>query len=145
MDELGEVQRNGPGSASTRFKPGHPGRRGAARGETGPAKGSKQPPRLLRDFRRVYEQAEELDRTEGHKTLRKLMTESPKEFLSQMTALERAHLARETKAMKVLSVAAVPTEPEEQDEGAVRMGELTERLLADFKREEEAKRVRDGR
>jgi hypothetical protein len=93
----------------------------------------------------VYEQGEEQDKTQGQKTLRKLLTESPKEFLSQMTALERAHLARETKAMKVLSVAAVPTEPEEQDEGAVRMGELTERLLADFKREEEAKRVRDGR
>ncbi len=145
MGQTGVDTGNGAGSASTQFKPGHLGRKGAKRGETGPAKGSKHPSRLLKDFRRVYEQGEEQDKTQGQKTLRKLLTESPKEFLSQMTALERANLARETKAMKVLSVAAVPTEPEEQDEGAVRMGELTERLLAEFKREEEAKRVRDGR
>src|SRR5262245_19157353 len=70
-------------------------------------------------MRLVYSQEERKDRTQGQRTLRKLLEESPKEFIAQLARLEEAHARRGAKA-------APPPgeEPAQMDEGTERIRDL---------------------
>jgi SpoVK/Ycf46/Vps4 family AAA+-type ATPase len=53
--------------------------------------------RVLRDMRWVYERPEGTEKTEGQRTLRKLMKESPREFVQQLVRLEEAEARKRAK------------------------------------------------
>jgi hypothetical protein len=77
-------------------------------------------------MRLVYAQEECKDRTEGQRTLRKLLKESPKEFIQQLAKLEEAHARRGAKAAPLLG-------EEERDEGTEKVKDL---LAEEWKRAE---------
>src|SRR5262245_58577838 len=91
LETAGSGRGQAEGSKATQFQPGHPGRK------RGAGLRPRQPLRLLRDMRRVYEQDESKDCTPGQKALRKLFQDNPKEFIGQLAGLEKAHRAGATK------------------------------------------------
>jgi hypothetical protein len=82
-----------------------------------------RPRRLLRHMRQVYAREERKDRTEGQKTLRELLRESPKEFIAQLARLEEAEARRQPSRR-----AAGPGEAErlEMDDGPAWVAGLLE-------------------
>src|SRR5689334_5090323 len=123
MDTKQDGNGVGPGGRKVGFQPGN--RVGA-----GPKPNRRSPPpRLLSDMRAVYEDPEGKDGTPSQKMLRKLLADNPKEFMTQLAGLEKAHAAGAAKSGKK-DAPAVPSEPEgqeavqEPDEGAARVEEL---------------------
>jgi hypothetical protein len=117
------------GSRKTQFRPGHPGRKGGGRvKEEGPS-------RLLRDYRRVYEQDESKDRTPGQKALRQLLKESPRDFLSQLSSLEKAHRSSPARS-RFVELA----EPEDPHEDVAECIALVEQLIQGHLARQEAGR-----
>src|SRR5258708_6160625 len=102
-----EETANENGRARTQFQKGNPG--GPGRSRKGEGQGQPKPARLLRDMRAVYGQDESTDRGPGQKLCRKVLTENPKEFLSQLAGLEKAHQAREKE--RKAATPAVPEKP----------------------------------
>jgi hypothetical protein len=134
MPTMSEVKAESTASETTpggRFGPGNRPRGGSAKGRK-----LRQPSRLLKDMRWVYEHAEEDDKTPGQKMCRKLMNDNPKEFLTQLTGLEKAHrtgASKESSAPKLVPVKTEsPAEQEPTDEGSERAIRLCEKLLDQF-------------
>ena len=73
------------------------------------------------------------DKTVGQKILRQLLKEEPKKFLDKLQQMEKDHAAVRPPAGGAKKEAAVGGEKLAEDAGAVRMGELVDRLLAEFK------------
>jgi hypothetical protein len=113
------------GRKATQFQPGNPGPRGLKR--KGQGRGRRKPPQLLRDLRFVYSHAEGQDKSQGQRLCRKLLTNDPKAFLSQMAHLEKAHLQG---AGKATESKAVP----EVDEGEERAFGLIEEFFEQHQR-----------
>jgi hypothetical protein len=132
--EAGVGTGNGAGSGASRFKAGHPGRRGAKPGETGPAPGTRVASRLLRDMRWVYDHEAAEDLTPGQKMCRKVMEDNPREFLAQLARLEAAHQphTRTRGNRKGQPANSGVEEPVEMDQGSERAQDAVERLLAEF-------------
>lgn len=86
----------------------------------------RQTPRLLRDMRRVYKQAKDLDKTEGEKLCRQFLEDDPRGFLSQMAQLER------TQGPPAEPAEHVDGDEEQADAGEELTLELIDRLLDDY-------------
>jgi hypothetical protein len=76
-------------------------------------------------MRLVYAQDESRDKTPGQKALRKLFSKSPKQFISQLAGLEKAHRAGASKER-----GATSEQPDKKrDLGSERCKALIEELL----------------
>ena len=75
--------------------PAAPGRRGGAKGRK-----IRRPSRILKDLRWAYLNPEEPVATEAKKRLQRLFRDSPKVFIAQLSAAERAHAAGAAKVEK---------------------------------------------
>jgi len=87
-------------------------------------------------MRWVYQHAEDLDRTPGHKSCRQWLRDDPKGFLSQMSQLERALIvAQKGSGPKTPDLSPSP-QPAVMDPATAWVGELYERLLAEWQADE---------
>ena len=87
----------------------------------GSKKGRKvrQPTRLLRDLRHVYEKGGETDATPGQRTLRKMFEDRPGEFVAMLQRAEASHRAGKDKDAKPAA-----------QQGVIGKDEGTERCVA---------------
>jgi hypothetical protein len=96
------------------------------------------PPPLLMDMRWVYEHPKEAGEDEALKNARAMLKQSPKSFMEQLAALEKAWLANERAAREQLTAEAneraraLPaSSPSEDipDAGTARLLEIAEQFL----------------
>jgi hypothetical protein len=124
MGDTGEEQQSQKPRKPGAFSKNDPRINRAGRPRAGQAadeEGVSRPSRLLRDMRMVYAQPERKDRTEGQWTLRKLLRESPKEFIQQLARLEAAQTRR-----RGSGAGKGTEESEDLDDGTARCLELLE-------------------
>ena len=133
MGTSGVGRGHGSGSYATRFRPGHPGRKGAKRGETGPPPGQPMPNGLLRALRAVMARPESEDRTPFQTALRgllqtdplaliKLVSKAEADYEKSKRAARRAFAPRAGNPSPPATKLAPPAEPLDQ---------LMARLLAE--------------
>lgn len=96
--------------------------------------GQRKPGKLLSDYRWVYSHDARSDGGKPErKTLRKLLTKNPSQFLAQMGKLEAELAARVPNGQ---AAAAEPAAPQEEvavvDAGSERVTELVDKLLTDW-------------
>jgi len=94
-----------------------------------------EPPELLKLFRTVMEDPPMDEEPERAKSLRRLQDKSPKDFIAQMTGLERsyqAHLAQWQKTQVPAKTTMKKNGEIQTDEGSQRVIELAEQILKDI-------------
>jgi hypothetical protein len=104
-------------------------------GYTGGKKGARKPSQLLKDMRKVYKDGPDQEGgTASEKICRQLLKDSPERFLMRLEAMEKERKRLSVAADASGNVPVAEATPKlAEDAGAERMGELTRRLLEEFK------------